>query len=658
MCGICGELTFDGAPVRAETIVAMRDRLVHRGPDDQGVYLSAAGRAGLGFRRLRIIDLSAAANQPMANEDGTVRVVFNGEIYNFRELRERLNARGHRFRTLADTEVIVHLYEERGPAFVEDLDGMFAIAVWDERAGRLVLARDRAGKKPLFYYRDGRRFVFGSEIKALFAHPDVHIEIDPAAVPSYFLYGYAPHPATFYQRVAQVNPASVMTIELDGSVGERTYWRLDFGGPADRLRQGYGGPPKLHAKAEAGPHRLGYQDARDRVRDLVTAAVKRRLVSDVPLGAFLSAGIDSTIVVGVMSRLMNEPVKTFTIGFDGDPAYDETAGAREVAERFKTEHTEFRVKPSALQLIDRLIWHHDGPFGDSSAIPTYLVSELTRPHVTVVLTGDGGDELFAGYLRFRAALVAERVPRVGGAVLEAALRALPAAPNERHVLARARRFAKFMHLPLLERAARWNSIFQDDLALLLVSDVPRAMRLDPIAHLRPQLGAIDRLPPLSRLLAANFASYLPDDLLVKTDRCTMANSLEARAPLLDTALTEYAASLPDSFKLHRGRAKAILRDAFADLVPPAIDRRPKTGFGVPLDAWFRGELRDFVRDTLLGSRAASRVYLRHDRVHQLVDDHQAGRTNDGHRLWALVCFERWLQLLPTWTVANSALARP
>jgi asparagine synthase (glutamine-hydrolysing) len=638
MCGICGELTFDGAPVRTETIVAMRDRLVHRGPDDEGTYVSAAGRAGLGFRRLRIIDLSAAANQPMANEDGTVRVVFNGEIYNFRELRERLIARGHTFRTLADTEVIVHLYEERGPAFVEDLDGMFAIAVWDERAGRLVLARDRAGKKPLFYYRDGRRLVFGSEIKALFAHPDVHIEIDPAAVPSYFLYGYTPHPATFYQRVAQVNPASVVTIEMDGSVGERTYWRLDFGGPA-----------------EAGP----YPGARDRVRELVTAAVKRRLVSDVPLGAFLSAGIDSTIVVGVMSRLMKEPVKTFTIGFEGDPAYDETAGAREVAERFKTDHTEFRVKPSAVQLIDRLIWHHDGPFGDSSAIPTYLVSELTRPHVTVVLTGDGGDELFAGYLRFRAALAAERVPRVGGALIEAALRALPAAPNERHVLARARRFAKFMHLPLLERAARWNSIFQDDLALLLVSDVPRAMRLDPIAHLRPQLGAIDRLSPLNRLLAANFASYLPDDLMVKTDRCTMANSLEARAPLLDTTLTEYAASLPDSFKIHRGRAKAILRDAFADLVPPAIDRRPKTGFGVPLDAWFRGELRDYVRDTLLGSRAASRIYLRHDRVHQLVDDHQAGRTNDGHRLWALVCFERWLQLLPSWqAVAKSVLARP
>ena len=642
MCGICGEITFDGAPVRAETIVAMRDQLVHRGPDDLGVYVSAAARAGLGFRRLRIIDLSPAANQPMTNEDGTVRVVFNGEIYNFRELRTALKARGHGFRTNADTEVIVHLYEERGAALVEDLDGMFAIAVWDERAGRLVLARDRAGKKPLFYYRDARRLVFGSEIKALFAHPAVPIEIDRAAVPAYFQHGYVPHPSTLYRGVAQVNPASVMTVEPDGRVAERRYWQLEY--------------PDAGSQERVDP-----AAARARVRELVTAAVKRRLVSDVPLGAFLSAGIDSTIVVGVMSRLMNEPVKTFTIGFEhaGGPgniaAYDETAGARQVAERFKTDHTEFRVKPAAVQLIDRLIWHHDGAFGDSSAIPTYLVSELTRPHVTVALTGDGGDELFAGYLRFRAALDAERLPRRTGEVLEAALRLLPAAPHERHLLARARRFARFMHLPLVERAARWNSIFPDDLPMLLHPDVLRsAGPLDPLAHLRPGLEALRTLSPLSQLLAANFASYLPDDLLVKTDRCTMAKSLEARAPLLDTALMEYAASLPDAFKLRGRRTKAILRDAFADLVPPQIDQRPKTGFGVPLDAWFRGELREFVRDMLLGSSAASRPYVRHDRVHQLVDDHQAGRGNYGHQLWALVCFERWLQLLPSWTSAPLA----
>ena len=640
MCGICGEMTFDGAPVRADTIIAMRDRLVHRGPDDQGVYVSAGARAGLGFRRLRIIDLSPAANQPMANEDGTVRVAFNGEIYNFRELREQLKARGHGFRTQADSEVIVHLYEERGAAFVEELDGMFALALWDERAGRLVLARDRAGKKPLFYCRDERRLVFGSEIKALFAHPDVRIEIDHAAVPAYFQYGYVPHPATLYRGIAQVSPASVMTAEPDGQVVEREYWRL-----------------YKDADGAAKPAPSEETAARERVRDLVTAAVKRRLVSDVPLGAFLSAGIDSTIVVGVMSRLMSEPVKTFTIGFEGDAAYDETAGARQVATRFKTDHTEFRVKPSAAQLIDRLIWHHDGAFGDSSAIPTYLVSELTRPHVTVVLTGDGGDELFAGYLRFRAALAADRLPKGTAAVLDAALRLLPAAPNERHLLARARRFARVMHLPLVERAARWSGVFDDNLALLLHPDLLRAIgTVDPMAHLRPRLDALRGLSPLSQLLAANFASYLPDDLLVKTDRCTMANSIEARAPLLDTALMEYAASLPDAFKLRGGRTKAILRDAFADLVPRQIDRRPKTGFGVPLDAWFRGELRDFVRDMLLGPSAASRLYVRHDRVHQLVDDHQAGRGNHGHQLWTLVCFERWLQLLPSWTAR--ALATP
>ena len=639
MCGICGEITFDGAPVRAATIVAMRDRLLHRGPDDQGVHVSPGGGAGLGFRRLRIIDLSAAANQPMTNEDGTIRVVFNGEIYNFRELRAGLEVRGHSFRTNADTEVIVHLYEERGAAFVEDLDGMFAIALWDERGRRLVLARDRAGKKPLFYYRDGRRLVFGSEIKAIFAHPDVPIEIDRAAVPAYFQHGYVPHPSTLYRGVGQVSPASVMTIEADGRCADRRYWQLEH--------------PDAGHETPVDP-----AAARARVRELVTAAVKRRLVSDVPLGAFLSAGVDSTIVVGVMSRLMNEPVKTFTIGFEGAgavAAYDETAGARLVAERFETDHTEFRVTPSAVQLIDRLIWHHDGAFGDSSAIPTYLVSELTRPHVTVVLTGDGGDELFAGYLRFRAALTAERLPGGIAGALEAALRVLPAAPHERHLLARARRFARFMHLPLVERAARWNSVFPDDLPLLLHPDVLRAAgTLDPTAHLRPRLDDLRRASPLSQLLAANFASYLPDDLLVKTDRCTMAKSLEARAPLLDTALMEYAASLPDAFKLRGWRTKAILRDAFADLVPVDIDRRPKTGFGVPLDAWFRGELRDFVRDTLLGSSAASRPYVRHDRVHQLVDDHQAGRGNYGHKLWSLVCFERWLQLLPAWAAAAPA----
>jgi asparagine synthase (glutamine-hydrolysing) len=628
VCGICGELTFEaGATVRRETLVAMRDRLIHRGPDDEGIFVGEGGRVGLGFRRLRIIDLTPVANQPMSNEDGTVWVAFNGEIYNYRELRPRLVSQGHQFRSQSDTEVIVHLYEELGPRFVDELDGMFALALWDARTSRLVLARDRAGKKPLFYFQDRRRCVFGSEIKALFAHPDVPIGIDETQVPLYFLHGYAPHPASLYRDIRQVDPGRTIVIDANGRSESRRYWRLQF-------------PDAGHP---AKP--IGRQEARERVRQLTTAAVSRRLVSDVPLGAFLSGGIDSTIVVGLMSRLTGAPVRTFTIGFEGAPDFDETDAARQVAASFHTEHTEFRVKPSAVELIDRLIWHHDGPFGDSSAIPTFLVSELTRQHVTVVLTGDGGDELFAGYLRFRAALAADRVPGFARPLLDAALALLPRAPHERHVLARARRFARFMHLPLVERLSRWNSIFQEDLAALLTT----SSAVDPIAHLRSVLDESRGASPLSQMLAVNYASYLPDDLLVKTDRCTMANSIEARCPLLDTGLTEYAALLPDQFKLEGGRGKAILREAFAGLIPPDIDRRPKTGFGVPLDSWFRGELRDYVRDVLLTPSAASRPYLKPEPVRALIDSHQSGRANFGHRLWALVCFERWLQQVRRWT---------
>jgi asparagine synthase (glutamine-hydrolysing) len=628
VCGICGELTFDGAPVSAETIVAMRDRLEHRGPDDEGVYVSDDRRAGLGFRRLAIIDVSPIANQPMANEDGSVRLAFNGEIYNFKSLRSRLVANGHQFRSQSDTEVLVHLYEDVGPKLVDEIDGMFAIAIWDTRQKQLVLARDRAGKKPLYVYQDRRRLVFGSEIKAIFAHPDVPLVIDESQIAPYFSYGYVPHPATFYRGITQVDPAGVLVVDAHGRVQSRQYWQLAF--------------PK------AGDERkVDRRDARERVRALVTDAVERRLVSDVPLGAFLSAGIDSTIVVGVMSRLTNAPVRTFTIGFEDAPAFDETAAARQISRRFSTEHTEFRVKPSAVDLVDTLIWHHDGPFGDSSAIPTFLVSQLTRKHVTVVLTGDGGDEVFAGYLRFQAALAADRVPGFARPLAQMALALLPDAPHERHLVARARRFVRFMHLPLLERLMRWNSIFQDDLPSLLQADAG----VDPLAHLARAIESSRDASPLNRLLAVNYASYLPDDLLVKTDRCSMANSLEARCPLLDTALSEYVASLPDGLKLAGGKTKVILREAFADLIPEEIDRRPKTGFGVPLDAWFRGELRDYVRDTLLAPSAASRQYLKPPAVQTLIDDHQHGRANHGHRLWTLVTFERWLQQFRWWTGA-------
>jgi asparagine synthase (glutamine-hydrolysing) len=440
-----------------------------------------------------------------------------------------------------------------------------------------------------------------------------------------------PGPKTFYRDVLQLPPGTLLTVGADGRTSMRRYWRLEI--PREReVRQ------------------VGEAAAAARVRELVTDAVGRRLVSDVPLGAFLSGGIDSTVVVGLMSRLGAGRVRTFTVGFDGDAAYDETAAARLTAQRFGTDHTEFRVTASAIDLVDPLIWHHDGPFGDSSAVPTYLVSKLTREHVTVVLTGDGGDELFAGYDRFYAALVSERIPGWIGAAARGALRLLPSAASDRHWSARARRFARPLGRPLAERVASWNSSFLDDLPALLRPDFVRAIA--PVDSLQPvtaEAMSLEGRSPLGRLLHTNFTSYLADDLLVKVDRCTMANSLEARAPLLDRALTEYVAALPDDLKLRRRRSKYVLRRAFADLIPPEIAARRKSGFGAPVGAWFRGELRGHVHDLLLAPDARYADMLDRAFVAALVERHLAGRTNAGPQLWTLMCFERWLRLLPDWT---------
>ena len=593
MCGICGELRTAGGATSPERIVGMRDSLVHRGPDAKGLYLSPDRRIGLGFRRLRIIDLGPSADQPMTNEDGTVRLVFNGEIYNFRALRNELERKGHRFRSRSDSEVIVHLYEEEGIAAIAQLDGMFAIAIWDERERRLVLARDRAGKKPLFYAHANGSFVFASEIKAFFHLDDHQIEVDPEAVPQYFIHGYVPSPRTLYRGVRQLEPATTMVVDCDGGVTREVYWRI-----------------QLRTAAARGSRAPGEREASEKVRELLTRAVERRLISDVPLGAFLSGGLDSTIVVGLMSQLTGAPVRTFSIGFEGDPAYDETSYAQEVAQKFKTDHTEFKDTPSAVDLVDTLIWHHDGPFGDASAIPTYIVSRLTRQDVTVVLNGDGGDELFAGYVRFAAGVAAERLPRRLRRPLQAVLDYLPFATDDKHVLARARRFVQAMNLPLYDRMTRWSSLFFDDLDQLLSPDllasIPPVRRLEYLDAEREQMGG---LSTLGVLLHANFRSYLLDDLLVKVDRCAMANSLEARSPFLDTALIEYVGTLPDSMKLQGLQTKVILRKAFQDLVPASVTKRSKMGFGVPLGAWFRTDLKDYVRDLLLDPSARYRTFL-------------------------------------------------
>ncbi len=633
MCGICGELRFDGAPVAAETVVAMRDELRHRGPDASGLYVAPDGAASLGFRRLAIVDLSRNGHQPIPNEDGRIQVVFNGEIYNFADIREGLIQRGHIFRSRADSEVIAHLYEELGPACIDRLDGMFAIGIWDDREQRLTLARDRSGKKPLFYLRDSRHLLFASEIKGFFRAPDVAIEIDRDMVPYYFLHGYVPCPRTLYRHVVQVEPGTVMTFDRAGRTTSRRYWALTFPPPDEQRRNGRDRGQVI-----------------ERVRTLMTEAVDRRLMSDVPLGAFLSGGVDSTIVVGLMSRLLDRPVKTFSIGFKDSPDYDETAYARMAAERFKTDHTEFIVEPGAFDIIEKLVWHHDGPFGDSSAVPTYIVSELTRKHVTVVLNGDGGDELFAGYLRFYAAVVAERIPAPARAALKAVSGLLPTGGSARHTLSRVQRFASAMSLPLDERMTRWSGLFYDDLEQLLSPDLLRSTpAIDRLSYLRHSAENSDGISTLSKLLLVNFNTYLLDDLLVKVDRCTMANSLEARSPFLDTALVEYVAALPDSMKLSRGRTKVILREAFADLVPAPIQARGKMGFGIPFGQWFRGALRQQMDDLLLASDARYRDYLSTDYVHGLVKRHHAGGVDLGLQLWTILTFEIWLRSLPGWT---------
>jgi asparagine synthase (glutamine-hydrolysing) len=637
MCGICGELCFGERRTSAERIVAMREALVHRGPDDAGVFVSPDRRIGLGFRRLRIIDLSRDANQPMTNEDGSVHLVFNGEIYNFRALRDELEQKGHRFRSRSDTEVIVHLYEEEGRECVARLDGMFALAIWDARKKRLLLARDRAGKKPLFYYRSGDTVAFGSEMKAFFGRTDSPLEIDAESVPQYFIHGYVPGPRTWYRNVRQVEPATSLTFDADGTTKQEVYWKLD-----------------LHER-HTGPHRVTDAEAAAKVRELMMRAVERRLMSDVPLGAFLSGGVDSTIIVGLMSQLMDAPVRTFSIGFEGDAAYDETSYAREVAGKFKTDHTEFKVTPSAVDLVDKLIWHHDGAFGDASAIPTYIVSRLTREHVTVVLNGDGGDELFAGYLRFPAAVAAERVPRRLRRPLEAVLDSLPPTTNDRHWRSRARRFARAMNLPLYERMTCWNSLFFESLDQLLAPGLVASLTpIDRLAYLAGEREAMAGLTTLGTLLHANFRSYLLDDLLVKADRCTMANALEGRSPFLDTSLVEYVGGLPDAMKLRGFTTKFILRKAFQDMLPTAVAKRGKMGFGVPLGTWFRGDLRDYVRDFLLAPSARYSTYLSASFVHELVRRHQAGDANMGLQLWTILCFELWLRALPAWTAQSAA----
>src|SRR3954453_3556703 len=600
MCGICGLLERDTPDLDA--VERMTAAMVHRGPDHGAV--AAEGRCALGYRRLSIVDL-ATGEQPIPNERGDVIAVFNGELYNFRELRRELEAKGHEIRGTGDSPLIPHAYEEWGLGFAERIEGMFAIALWDAARERLVLLRDRLGKKPLRYVRfAGGGLAFASETKALLELPEVSRELDLAEIDAFLALQYTPRSG--FRAIEQVPPGSYTVVERSSAPKVEPYWQ-----PGPRA----GGPEG--------------SDWHTLVREEVSAAVRRRLVADVPLGALLSGGIDSSIVVALMAQASTEPVRTFTVGFS-DERYDERTYARSVAERYGTVHEELEIVENVAATLPRLAAAFDEPLGDEAALPTFLIPEQARRHVTVALSGDGGDEAFAGYERYVAHALARRLPGPAARTGAAAVRLVPAARREpRSALFRAARFLDVAAAPAGEGYARLMEIFPLELRRQLWSDPRQAMRVP----LEPRGDGIAGLQQL------DVATYLPGDLLLKADIASMAHSLELRSPFLDHEVVALGLALPDRLKTRGREGKVALRRAFADELPPAVAERGKSGFGVPLGRWFRHDLHDLARDAL----ATNREWFRADTVTRLLDEHRRGDADHGHRLWCLLMLELWVR---------------
>jgi asparagine synthase (glutamine-hydrolysing) len=621
MCGICGWLSNTSAnKIDRSVIESMNATLAHRGPDDEGIAEFA--RAALAMSRLSVIDLDTG-QQPIANGHKNCWIVFNGEIYNYQDIRQQLIARGYQFSTDSDTEVILSAYEEWGEDCVHQLRGMFAFAIYDLRSdkrGRLFIARDRVGKKPLFYTVVDGHFIFGSEIKAILAHPTVPRIVNRQVVPLYLAYGFFPAPFTIFEGIYELPPGHYLAVQ-NGEVEVNEYWDIRYPHEPDVL----GDEGEIIAE----------------VRRLLENAVRIRLMSDVPLGAFLSGGLDSTAIVSYMTRHMNQRVKTFAIGFEDDPTFNELEYARLVAREYRTDHHEFIVRPNAIDLLPKLVWHHDQPFGDSSAIPTYLLSKLTRSHVTVALTGDGGDELFAGYERFVATRLAEAyrdAPLFVRLVLSGLLRSLPESASYDSFVRRARRFIEYAPLPLSLGYLGWVGVFQKDFVGDLLDNWAG---MDPAVHFQSYFDRVQAVDPIGQLLYVNTKTYLPGDLLVKTDRMCMANSLEARSPFLDQELMAYAARISSDVKLKGITTKYILKKALQGIVPEEIIRRKKHGFGVPVGRWFRDDLHDYITEILLSDQSLRRGYFKRDMLKRLVEEHQTGQRDHTHRLWTLLTFEIW-----------------
>jgi asparagine synthase (glutamine-hydrolysing) len=618
MCGICGKITLQGDPAREELLSAMCGRMARRGPDDERVL--ALPQAGLGQRRLAIIDLNRSAAPPLTNEDETIHVVFNGEIYNYRELRADLTARGHRLRTASDTETIVHLYEEHGEACVERMRGMFAFALWDARRQRLFAARDRVGKKPFFYAKTARSLVFASTIQALLADPEVSRDPDFQALDEFFTWRCVPSPATAFRGIRKLPPAHTLTCDAQGTVTTTRYWTPGAGRGA--------------APADAA-------EAEERLTSILGEAVRLRMIADVPLGAFLSGGIDSGLMVSFMAEQSSRPVETFSIGFD-DPDHDERRYARLVAERYGTDHHETVVRPDVAEVLPMLVREYGEPFADSSAIPSYYVAKLARERVTVALSGDGGDESFGGYEHYgqqlRWALVDRTPLGIRGPIGNGVARALDALPHHRWI-ARASRGFHNLGGTLAERYRLQMSCWKPQEKRALYSRWFRA----EVAGGEATAAEADELTPLAWMSRHDLTHYLPDCLMVKVDVASMANSLEVRCPLLDQHVIEFAAGLPDGWKRQAGTGKVILRSLARKRLPAEVVGKRKTGFSIPQGAWLQKELREFTRSILLDDEARNRGLFRHDFVERLLREHGAGKRDWSNRLWSLLCFELWFR---------------
>ncbi|MAE72350.1 MAG: asparagine synthase (glutamine-hydrolyzing) [Gemmatimonadetes bacterium] len=622
MCGFAGIVYDEARPIDRGLLGRMAETLRHRGPDDEGFYTDE--RAGLAFRRLSIIDIEGG-HQPLSNEDGTIWIVFNGEIYNFKELRGRLERAGHRFRTESDTETIVHLYEEVGPAAVDHLRGMFAFAIWDRgKGGKLMLARDRAGKKPLYYAERDGAIAFASEIKALLEWPALPREVETDAIGHYLTYGYTPSPGSMFRHVQKLEPAHYL-IRDRGRSSARRYWQLDY---RDKLIL---------------PRREDYLDL---IREKTKEATRLRMVADVPIGVFLSGGVDSGSVVSCMCA-EHEDVQSFSIGFQ-ESEFSELPIARQVATRYGTRHREHVVRPDALAILPKLVWHYDEPFADFSSIPTYYVASLTRQDVTVALTGDGGDESFAGYPRYRHGRAtwgwSWPPPALWGMAARAAgFAERRVAGTGRERFAAARRFAEAMHgyPDPRRRHARWIALYHSDAEKegVLSPELWEGRRdHDSVALLADRFDQVLADDPLDRILAVDVETYLAQDLLVKMDVATMATSLEARSPYLDHELMELAARIPASMKLESRRTKPLLRDAWRSALPADVVMGPKVGFRMPIERWFRSELRG-PAEAFLAERPSP--YWRREGIRALFREHAAGIENHTFRIWALLWFEVW-----------------